>query len=311
MRNRVATARLARGYDVVYILRETLPIGPAFVERWLTRAGIPYIFDFDDAIFVPMQSQLYGRLAALRCAGKTATSCARAAQVIAGNEYLANYARRFNPNVHVVPTTIDTRIYAWPRGRRRYPIPTIGWSGSFSTVQYLDTLRPILQKLARHVPFRLLVIGARDYPLSGVEVEARPWSADSELEDLSEIDIGLMPLVNDAWARGKCGLKALQYMALAIPPVCSPVGVNCEIVQDGQNGFLANSPEEWLARLTLLLHNEQLRRDLGIAARHTVEARYSADVHAPRVADIIRQAAGVPVESHDSFKKAQRASAKA
>jgi glycosyltransferase involved in cell wall biosynthesis len=210
------------------------------------------------------------------------------AHVMAGNSYLAEYARQVNANVTIVPTTIDTEKYAVRTEAHESELPTIGWTGSFSTVQHLDTLRSALQKLAKQTKFRLRVIGTPTYKLDGLDVEAMPWRADTELEDLHAIDIGVMPLPDDAWSKGKCGLKALQFMALGIPTVCSPVGVNTEIIQDGENGFIASSEDEWVEKLGRLVHSAELRRQLGRAGRRTVEAKYSANVQAPRVFELLR-----------------------
>jgi len=171
-------------------------------------------------------------------------------------------------------------------------VPVIGWSGSYSTVQHLDTLRSGLQRLAREVPFRLRVIGTPKYELDGVDVEALPWRSETEVADLQRMDIGIMPLPDDKWSKGKCGLKALQYMALGIPTICSPVGVNTDIIQDGENGFIAGGEDEWVDKLARLLRSPELRRRLGLAGRSTVEARYSARVQAPRVYRIFESVAG-------------------
>jgi glycosyltransferase involved in cell wall biosynthesis len=170
-------------------------------------------------------------------------------------------------------------------------VPTVGWSGSFSTVQHLDTIRDVLKELAATEQFRLRVIGTPTYKIPGVDTEAMQWRSATEIEDLGEIDIGLMPLPDEDWSRGKCGLKALQYMALGIPTVCSPVGVNSTIIQDGVNGYLADTPEEWINVLKRLLHSPELRREIGLAGRKTVEDEYSGRVVAPRVAEIFRSAA--------------------
>jgi glycosyltransferase involved in cell wall biosynthesis len=225
----------------------------------------------------------------LRFPGKTAVLCRLARQVLAGNAFLASYARRFNPRVSVVPTTIDTDRYS-PSLRRPGSVPVIGWTGSYSTARYLEALRPVLQRLGRRHEFRVVVVGAPGLAADGVEVEARPWRSASEVSDLADIDIGVMPLDDTEWERGKCGLKALQYMALGIPAVASPVGVNVEIVRDGENGLLAASDEEWERALERLLADAGLRRRLGDAGRATVESGYSARVHAPRVAAVFRDA---------------------
>jgi glycosyltransferase involved in cell wall biosynthesis len=127
--------------------------------------------------------------------------------------------------------------------------------------------------------------------IEGLAVRCLPWRAETEPDDLRALDVGVMPLSGDEWSRGKCGMKALQYMALGIPPVVSPVGVNTTIVRDGVNGFYARTEEEWIDRMALLLEDELLRRSLGQEARRTVEESYSARTHAPRVAKILSEAA--------------------
>jgi glycosyltransferase involved in cell wall biosynthesis len=274
--------RDVRDFDVVYVFREAALLGPPFFEKRMARTGVPIVFDFDDAIFHSYRSPSNGYLSYLKFPGKTGEICRLSSHVMAGNQYLADYASRFNKNVTIVPTTIDTEKYA-PRERAENETPVIGWSGSFSTVQHLDTLRDVLAELAKRERFKLRVIGTPEYEIPGVDVEAIKWRAESELEDLGAIDVGIMPLPDDKWSQGKCGLKALQYMALGIPPVCSSVGVNSKIIKDGENGYLADQPEQWLEKLTRLLHSASLRRHLGSAARGTVEKEYSAAVQAPRV----------------------------
>jgi glycosyltransferase involved in cell wall biosynthesis len=207
---------------------------------------------------------------------------------MAGNPYLADYARQTNQNVSIVPTTIDTDKYkVVQRSYDERRVPVIGWSGSFSTVQHLDSLVGALKRLAQTEIFRLVVIGTPVYKIDGVDVEAMPWRSATEVSDLAQIDMGIMPLPDESWSRGKCGLKALQYMALGIPTVCSPVGVNSEIIQDGVNGFLADTEDEWVEKLKRLLHDKDLRARLGAAGRKTVETKYSATVQAPRVYEIL------------------------
>jgi glycosyltransferase involved in cell wall biosynthesis len=285
---RLSLMNSAKGYDAAYIFREAALLGPPIIERLLKRRGVPIIFDFDDAVFVSYRSPSNGYLSYLKFAAKTKKICSLAAHVMAGNSYLADYARQFNARVTVVPTTIDTEKYLKRRDSTAAEVPMIGWTGSFSTVQHLDTLRGALQKLARHERFRLRVIGTPEYRLEGVEVEARPWRSETELDDLRSIDVGVMPLPDDQWSRGKCGLKALQFMALGIPTICSPVGVNTEIVRDGENGFIAGTEDQWVERLGRLLRSAELRERMGAAGRATVEQGYSAIAQAPRVYEVFQ-----------------------
>jgi glycosyltransferase involved in cell wall biosynthesis len=291
LRQRSSLLSNLKAYDLVYIFRETALLGPAFFERLIHRSGVPFVFDFDDAVFVSYKSPSNGYLSYLKFAGKTETSCRLAAHVMAGNPYLATYARRVNQNVSIIPTTIDTDKYKpLAYDRKSGPI-VIGWTGSYSTVQHLDTLRDTLKKLAGQTTFRLRVIGTPSYQIEGIDLEAMPWRANTELEDLSKIDIGIMPLPDDNWSKGKCGLKALQFMALGIPTVCSPVGVNTDIIQDNENGMLAASEEEWIKKLSILLESPERREQLGRAGRRTVEQKYSAVSQAPRVHEIFKSVA--------------------
>jgi glycosyltransferase involved in cell wall biosynthesis len=304
---RLSTIGRARNYDLVYILREAALLGPPVFERMLYRQRVPFVFDFDDAIFVSYRSPSNGYLSYLKFASKTKTICRLASHVMVGNPYLADYARQVNDNVTVIPTTIDTEKYRVPPPKNDSGPITIGWTGSYSTVQHLDTLRGALKKLAETEKFVLRVIGTPSYELSPIDVEAMPWRAATELEDLCAIDIGVMPLPDDNWSKGKCGLKALQFMALGIPTICSPVGVNTDIIQDNENGFLAGTEAEWVDKLTRLLRSAELRRRLGDAGRVTVEQQYSAAIQAPRVYEIFKSVRLWPknLESHKEAQNAQ------
>jgi glycosyltransferase involved in cell wall biosynthesis len=272
--------------DLVFVFRESALLGPAIAERILKRRAIPYVYDFDDSVWIRYRSPANSFWSYLRCPGKTATSCRLAAHVLAGNETLAGYARAHGRLVSVVPTTIDTDLYR-PTAARGQGMIVIGWSGSYSTGPYLELVRPVLQRLARRFSFRIVTIGAREFRVDGVEVDVRPWRAESEVSDINQFDIGIMPLPDARWEQGKCGLKALQYMALSIPTVASPVGVNRDIIAHGENGLLAATQEEWEAALGRLVADAALRRTLGRAGRDTVERSYSARVHAPRVAALL------------------------
>jgi glycosyltransferase involved in cell wall biosynthesis len=285
---RLKALKQIKNFDLVYIYNEAAMMGPAFVENYISMKGVPFVFDFDDAIFLRYTyiSPVSRYLRLLKFPRKTGVICELAAHVIAGNAYLADYASRFNKHVTIVPSTVDTNSYTIENSKPHSEPPVIGWTGSYSTVQYLDNLRGTLQRLARRERFKLRVIGVPSYRLDGVEVEAIPWNSETEVADLRAIDIGIMPLSDDEWTRGKCGMKALQYMALGIPCVCSPVGVNPTIIRDDENGLLATTENQWLDQLTRLLHSTSLRERLGKAGRATVEAEYSMSMHASRVYQI-------------------------
>ena len=279
--------RTLHDYDAVYVFREASLFGPPVFERWIRSAGVRIVFDFDDAVFVPYRSPANGLLSLLKMAGKTREICRLASHVIVGNSYLASYARQSNPNVTIIPSTIDTAVYQVEQ-RPNPEIPVIGWTGSYSTLQHLELMAPLLRRLAATENFRLRVIGATSFQLEGVDVQSVTWRSVSEAEDLRPVSIGVMPLPDNKWTRGKCGMKALQYMGMGIPTVCSPVGVNTEIIMDGENGFLAANDNEWIEKLTLLLRSAPLRDRIGMAGRRTVEERYSAAVQAPRVCEVFR-----------------------
>ena len=305
---RLAAIREVRQFDIVYVFREAALLGPAFFERLVHQTLVPMVFDFDDAIFVSYRSPSNGYLSYLKFAGKTKSICRMAAHVMVGNPYLAEYARQVNDHVTVIPTTIDTSKYQ-PLPRRESDVPVIGWTGSYSTVQHLDTLRGALQKLAKLHRFRLRVIGTPAYKIDGVDVEAMAWKSETELQDLSHIDIGVMPLPNDSWSKGKCGLKALQFMALGIPTICSPVGVNTDIIQDNQNGLLADSEHEWVEKMSQLITSPEMRDRLGRAGRATVEEKYSATTQAPRVYEIFQSVVRSSNVHVDTVLRSRRAAA--
>jgi glycosyltransferase involved in cell wall biosynthesis len=289
---RVTALSSLKDFDLVYLFREAALLGPAFFESWLRMSKVPYVFDFDDAVFLAYRSPANGYLSYLKFPGKTRGICRGAAHVMAGNRYLADYALDVNPNVTVIPTTIDTASYTLkPVKRSGSESVTLVWSGTFSTVQHLDTVRGALQRLAREEKFKLRVIGAPEYAIEGVEVEVVQWRSATEADDLRPGDIGMMPLPDDQWSKGKCGLKALQYMALGIPTICSPVGVNSTIIEHGRNGILAGCEDEWVHSLKRLINSPEERARLGAEGRRTVEKEFSATVQAPRVYEIFNSVA--------------------
>lgn len=211
--------------------------------------------------------------------------------VVAGSPHLAGWAREYARQVTVVPTTVDTDRYQVQERVASERI-CVGWTGSPTTIVHLRLLEPVLRALQRERGIRIRVIGDASYQIDGVEVESVDWRAASEVADLSTIDIGVMPMPDDEWSRGKCGCKALQYMGLGIPTVLSPVGVNREIAADGA-AILASTEDEWLAALRGLIEDEALRRRVGDAGRNRVQERYSVAAVAPKWERALREAAGV------------------
>ena len=282
-----------QSYDVVVVYREAMLFGRPWIERYISRKGIPTIFDFDDAIWIPVKSQT-GISPFIKKIVKSEKKFDKIMKlfthIIAGNEYLARHSRLFNNNVSVIPTVVDTDYYKpVAQVQKQQQNLVIGWIGSGSTAMYLKLLDNIWKHLPQH--YRLNVIGGT-YNASGIQTNCIKWSLNTELAEMAEFDIGIMPLPDDEWAKGKCGLKALQYMAMEIPCVASPVGVNTEIIQDGVNGFLAKDEEEWIKKLTLLIENPELRQSLGKAGRKTVEERYSVKVWAPKYVEVLRKVGG-------------------
>lgn len=283
-------------FDVVWIEKEALPWWPLWLELALLRS-VPYVLDYDDAIFHNYDqhsSRWVRRLFGRRLDGLMA----QATLVVGGNHYLAQRARDAGaPWVEVVPTVIDLVRYPSQPQALVAPsvdgdLPRIVWIGSPSTVRYLQLIREPLQVLAARQPFVLRVIGGGAVDLPGVQVEVVLWSEATEVENISACQVGVMPLLDSMWERGKCGYKLIQYMACNLPVVASGVGVNPEIVRHGENGFVANTADEWVASLSKLLQSASLRRQMGAAGRHRIENEYCIQKTGPRTAQLLRSAAG-------------------
>lgn len=297
MLRRWSDLNAARRYPVTLIHREAWPMIGFDPARWLADRGVRWVFDFDDAVFLSNVSDANRRFVGLKPFGQPARLVARAARVAAGNAWLAEWARSQRPGrpadeVEVIPTAVDTDVWK-PRPRPPAP-PRLAWIGSPSTVTYLDPLRPALARLgARHPALELHVVGA-PFSADGIKTIVHPWSAETEVEITSACDVGLSPLPDDDWSRGKCGLKLLLYMALGLPAVASPVGVHREIVRSGENGILAATPDAFEAAIEGWLADPESRARCGRAARETVVADYSIASVAPRLAALLRRAAAAP-----------------
>lgn len=283
-------------FDVVWIEKEALPWCPVWLESALL-SGVPYVLDYDDAVF--HNYDLHRSSLVRRLYGKRLDKLmAKAALVVCGNAYLAQRAVQVGAaRVEQLPTVIDLARYTVApsqvrkQGGRGFDVPRIVWIGSPSTAKYLDLLAQPLQTLAQRMPFVLRVIGA-EFALPGVHVECVQWTEATEVAAIGECDVGVMPLLDSAWERGKCGYKLIQYMACGLPVVASDVGVNGEIVQVGVNGYLAHNSDQWLDALARLLNDAALRRQLGQAGRERVEDVYCIQKTGPVMAQWLIEAAG-------------------
>jgi glycosyltransferase involved in cell wall biosynthesis len=276
--------------DLVYVHLWATPLGPPGLERELRSRGVPLVYDLDDFVHLPHASGANPFMRWLRPPGKVEELLGLAHQVIVCTEHLAGLAAGHNPNVTNISSTIRTDLYLPRPHRERVRGVVVGWSGSHSTSRYLGLLEGPLRDVQASDDIRVRVIGDASVRVPGVTLEATDWTLASEVEDLSELDVGVYPLPEEEWVRGKSGLKALQYMALEIPPVVQRTAVNVGIVQDGENGLVAGSPREWRAALEALVRDPSLRRRLGVAGRATVEARYSVSANATRYLDVLERA---------------------
>lgn len=266
-------------YDIVFVQRECFMLGTSFFEKRFSKRS-KLIFDFDDSIWLQNISEGNKKLAFLKNPDKTKSIIQSAALVIAGNEFLAAYALKYNERVVIIPSTIDTKKYTLRQTKTNGPI-VIGWSGSFSTIEHFETAKEALLIIKDKYKGMIIfeVIGDVTYRCEQLGISGKAWSASSEVEDLQQFDIGIMPLPDNEWTRGKCGMKGLQYMAAGIPTVMSPVGVNSTIITDGENGFLASSTEEWVDKLSRLVESAALRNKFAINGRQEVVNNYSVEAN--------------------------------
>ncbi len=267
-----------RPYDYVFIHREATPLGPPIVEYLISQVlGKKIIYDFDDAIWLSDQSGESWLWKTLKWRSKVSSICKWSWKVSTGNEFLADYAKRCCERVVILPTIVNTEIHQINNSpvKTVSPIPTIGWTGSHSTLSYLEEILPVLQEIEQKVDFKFIVIANRDPKLPLKNYQFIQWKKELEIDDLSQLDIGVMPLTDSEWSRGKCGFKLIQYLALGIPAIASPVGVNGEIVKHGETGFIATTPNEWKTTLMKLIESPDLRNSLGQNGRMLIINHFS------------------------------------
>ncbi|MGC2423713.1 MAG: glycosyltransferase family 4 protein [Nitrospirota bacterium] len=270
------------GSDIVILHRKLLK---PFEIAILSRICRNILYDFDDAVMYAEKRCSRPGDKSLRKFRKVVAS---ADAVVAGNSFLAEEARKAGKEPVILSTPVDTAKYS--PGDKKAEEVKIGWIGMEGNLFYLKALAPVFQNLARKFSYVSLSVVCSDFPdIEGIKINKRIWSTENELEFLREMDIGLMPLTDDIWSRGKCGFKILQYFSVGVPAVASPVGINCEIIKDGVNGFLAGNPDEWEARLAELIADASLRKKMGAEGRKTVAERYSREGYLKEYISLIEE----------------------
>jgi glycosyltransferase involved in cell wall biosynthesis len=298
---RLAALRQAQYFSAVWVEKELLPFAPGWFEGWLARAGVPYVVDYDDATFhtydehrQPLVRRWLGRKLDPLLAGAFAVST--------GNRYLSDYARAHGARrVVQVPTVVDLERYPITQVTAPLSGPElrIGWIGTPATSKYLEILREPLRRLSADVPLRLVTIGAPPDLDLGIPMEKHAWSEATEASLLATLDIGVMPLPDAPWERGKCGYKLIQYMALGKPVIASPVGVNRELITPDV-GLLASSAQEWMAALASIAQHRETVVQQGQAGRRLVEQTYSLQAQAPIICQLLCEAAGSRIPATSS-----------
>jgi glycosyltransferase involved in cell wall biosynthesis len=271
-------------YEILYVHRRLFPP----LEFWyLRKKAKNIIYDFDDAVMYRSSSSTnpYSRSRRI----KFAYMMKRVDFAVAGNQFLKSEVLRYQTRVEVIPTSIELSRYRMKESYQPRGPLTVGWLGASSTLKYLKILMPALETLYQAYPhFQLKIVSDQFLHTERLPVIKKRWSAEEEQSDLKSFDIGVMPLSDDLWSRGKCGLKLLQYYGIGLPAVCTPVGVNRDIVEHGVNGFWARTPEEWTFHLKKLMEEEALRKEMGSKGRKKVEAGYSYEVNAPKILQVLR-----------------------
>lgn len=278
---------LARKFDMVYIFLYTAPFGPPVFEYLLKLMGKKVVYDIDDMIALPHSSNVNRFTKYLKSPSRIKHILRLSDHVIVVTKYLEKYALKYNSKVTPIPPAMDMNKYFFGHKNQNGQI-CIGWSGSHSTLQYISQLEKVLKVInAKYGPrCKIKIIGDKNFRFPNIEVHAVDWSLSSEVAELKEIDIGLYPLPDCEWVLGKGGLKAIQYMALGIPPVCTRIGEAVNIIKDGVNGFLVSSDNEWIEKISILIEDGELRKRMGQMARKTVEEEYSLETNADKYVGI-------------------------
>ena len=270
-------------YDCLFLQRKRFH-GPLLTL--LTRRARKIVYDFDDSVMY-RNSKAASPYSATRL--KRFAAMVRASDhVIAGNGFLRDKALEFTDHVTLIPTAIDQERYVAKDYNLKKERTTIGWIGDHGSIHYLEKMRPVFEELGKKYPrIELEIICDIFFDCDNIPVIKRTWSSEREIEYLRELDIGVMPLVQDPWSEGKCGLKILQYFGVAVPVVCTPVGVNKDVVREGFNGYFAASPDEWMKKLSLLIEDKEKRKTMGVRGREIVFTSFSLESCAPRFYEVL------------------------
>ena len=272
-------------YDILFIQRKRFSV---LWLKYIRKNARKIVYDFDDSVMHRSSKHL-------RHESKTRVKMFKSMvnasdHVIAGNEYLQQNTIPYTQNVTIIPSPIDTSLYPQKTYSEKSDNITLGWVGAHGSIHYLEKMRPIFETLGkRNDKVRLKIVCDTFFDCEKMVVDKRQWSEKDEVADIQSFDIGLMPLMDDPWSHGKCGLKILQCLATGVPVVCSPAGINKEIVENGVHGFWASSQKEWIEKLEILINDHELRRKMGIAGRERVIERYSLKTNEPRMLKIFQQ----------------------
>ena len=275
----------ANQYDILFIQRKRFSV---FWLKYIRKNARNIVYDFDDSVMHRSSKHL-------RHESKTRVKMFKnmvnaSDHVIAGNEYLQQNTIPYTQNVTIIPSPIDISLYPQKTYSEKSDNITLGWVGAHGSIHYLKKMKPIFETLGKkNYKLRLKIVCDTFFDCENMAVDKKQWSEKDEVADIQSFDIGLMPLMDDPWSHGKCGLKILQCLATGVPVVCSPAGINKEIVEDGVHGFWANSQEEWIEKLEIMINDHDLRRKMGMAGRERVIEHYSLKENAPRMLKIFEQ----------------------
>lgn len=286
---------LAARSDIIFIHLEAFPFGPPVFEWIFSKLGKKIIYDLDDAIYLGITSPSNRFLKYLKCPSKIKKIIRISNHIITCNTYLGDYAKKYNQNVTVIHTSVDTEKFV-PKFKNSKDPLIIGWIGSHSTAKYLLELKDVFSKLSAKYKFTVKIIGAGEgykFEIPGVNIVQLDWNLKDEIAQFQSFDIGVYPLPENEWVKGKTGFKTIQYMSVGISCVASDVGVNKDIIENGVNGYLARTKEEWIKKLSNLIENHNLRTDIGLAGRKTVEEKFSVKVNACKYVEIVKKIGGI------------------